>query len=54
MKVTKKTIFSKSNLQGDVAQVSSVSKQSKVIKLKEITEADRQKLRIPSYQYLLP
>lgn len=54
MKVFKKTVLSKDASAKRGNQNDSVTNQSATIKLKSISEADRQRLRIPSYQYILP
>ena len=53
MKTTlSKPVFAASTPSKTGGAVSKVSKS--VIKLKAVTEDDRQRLRIPSYQYLIP
>lgn len=54
MKVIKKTILSMVAINQNGDRNSAVDTQAHAIRLKAVTEAERQSLRISSYQYLLP
>ncbi len=54
MKVSKKTILSKASMTQNGSRNDAVGISATTIRLKPVTNADRQRLRISSYQYLLP
>lgn len=54
MKVSKKTALSMTSMSQNGGRGKTMDKPELQIKLKPVTGAERQRLRIPSYQYLLP
>lgn len=53
MKVSKKTALSVARM-AQTGGRNDVTPQPQVIKLKAVTDTERQRLRITSYQYILP
>ena len=54
MKVSKKTALSIARMTQDGGQNNITTAHTPAIKLKAVTNTERQRLRIPSYQYILP
>lgn len=54
MKVSKKTALSVAHMTQDGGRNNLTTAQPQAIKLKAVTTAERQQLRISSYQYILP
>ncbi len=54
MKVSKKTSLSIARMTQDGGRKNITTAHTPAIKLKAVTDAERQRLRIPSYQYILP
>lgn len=54
MKVSKKSALSIAKMAQDGGRKNITTAQIPAIKLKAVTNAERQRLRIPSYQYILP
>lgn len=54
MKVSKKPVLSIARLAQDGGRKNTTTAPTQAIKLKAVTDAERQRLRIPSYQYILP
>lgn len=54
MKVSKKTVLSMTSMTQNGGRNDAVGLSATTIKLKPVTNAERQRLRISSYQYLLP
>lgn len=54
MKVSKKNVSSMTSMTQNGGRNGSVNSSVSQIRLRPVTTAERQRLRIPSYQYLLP
>lgn len=54
MKVTKKSVMSIADIARKGDGKNTVSSHVPEVRLKAVTNAERQRLRIPSYQYILP
>lgn len=54
MKVFKKPALPTAQMTQDRGRKNTTTAQTPVIKLKAVTDAERQRLRISSYQYILP
>lgn len=54
MKVTKKNILSKTTITQNGSRNDAMGISPTPITLRPVTDAERQRLRIPSYKYLLP